>query len=123
MKNFIVFMIFAIGMFAMGSHMSYASPSPPGKVCLIAADGYTVDQVSPETTSVQVFQYAMLDQFKSFELVAVKPPGECTAEAIVQKAPDFKRFIELNYRTCLYSMAFNNQKNKLIQKNMAEVQR
>lgn len=121
MKKFIVFMIFGIGILATTLHTSYASPSPPDNVCIVAADEYAVDVVSSETAYVQVYQYATLERIESFELVAVKPPGECTANE-TNKDPDFSKMYSLNYRTCPLAGNVPYQK-KFLAKNKNSINR
>ena len=110
MKKFIAFCIFMIGMMIMWPPGEQAKAATTDQVCMVAdighADFIAIDQVTT--------------QYVSFEFAAIKPPGVCTAENVVQKSPDFMKFYSLNYRTCLNTKDVSNQR-KFITRNKVSV--
>ena len=107
MKKFIAFCIFMIGLFIALPSTSSGSGSPPDQVCFVGDVGHA--------DYIVVTQNAV--QYQTYELFAVKPPIECVAKGIYQKAPDFYAMYALNYRTCLDSNKFVRNYNRLLRKN------
>lgn len=111
MKKFILLSLFAIGLMVSLPLMSSGSTSPPPDQVNFVAD------LQQDVQSYEV-QAIAIDYPFAFEFTAIRPPGLCTAENVVQKAPDFEMFYRLNYRTCL-SCKFVNSNNKIFLLNKA----
>ena len=107
MRKFILLAIFSIGLMLVWPPGGYdKAEKHTDQVSMVAdighADFVAIDHVTT--------------QYVSFEFAAIKPPGVCTAENVVQKSPDFNKFYRLNYRTCLNTKDVSNQR-KFLTKN------
>lgn len=121
MKAFILLICFSFGMLLVMPPGNRVQAANTHQVTLVS----DVGQIMPDYVQVTCDFVALplvVHEIVAYDLHVSTLPIVCTAD-VVQKRPDFNSFYYLNYRTCLYSMAVNSQNKKLMQKDMAQVNR